>query len=44
MGVLTDLLWSDPAESLSPFVLNLVPKKWGENERGISYVFSERVV
>ena len=44
VGVLTDLLWSDPAESQSPFVLNLVPKKWGENERGISYVFSDRVV
>ena len=43
-GVLTDLLWSDPAEGQSPFILNLVPKKWGENERGISYVFSEKVV
>ena len=43
-GVLTDLLWSDPAESSSPFVLNLVPKRWGENDRGISYVFSEKVV
>ena len=43
-GVLTDLLWSDPAESSSPFVLNLVPKRWGENDRGISFVFSEKVV
>ena len=43
-GVLTDLLWSDPAESNSPFILNLVPKRWGENDRGISFVFSEKVV
>lgn len=43
-GVLTDLLWSDPADSSSPFVLNLVPKRWGENDRGISFVFSEKVV
>lgn len=43
-GVLCDLLWSDPASSNSPFVLNLVPKKWGDNERGVSYVFSENVV
>lgn len=43
-GVLTDLLWSDPAESNSPFILNLVPKKWGENDRGISFVFSDKVV
>lgn len=43
-GVLCDLLWSDPASSSSPFVLNLVPKRWGDNERGVSYVFSEKVV
>ena len=41
---MTDLLWSDPAESNSPFILNLVPKKWGENDRGISFVFSDKVV
>ena len=39
-----DLLWSDPAATNSPFVLNIVPKKWGDNERGVSYVFSDRVV
>lgn len=43
-GVLCDLLWSDPAQSNSPMVLNLVPKRWGENDRGVSYVFSENVV
>jgi len=25
-------------------ILNLIPKKWGDNERGVSYVFSEKVV
>ena len=44
VGILCDLLWSDPAQSNSPFVLNLIPKKWGENDRGVSYVFSEYVV
>ena len=43
-GVLCDLLWSDPATSMSPYILNLIPKKWGDNERGVSYVFSEKVV
>ena len=43
-GILCDLLWSDPAANSSPYVLNLVPKKWGENERGVSYVFGEKVV
>ena len=42
-GVLCDLLWSDPtpfdAESASQF--NLIPKEWGDNERGVSYIFSE---
>jgi serine/threonine-protein phosphatase PP1 catalytic subunit len=43
-GVLCDLLWSDPASDNSPFTLNVIPKLWGENERGVSYVFGERVV
>ena len=43
-GVLCDLLWSDPAPGLSPFIFNQIPKKWGDNERGVSYVFSEKVV
>jgi len=43
-GILCDLLWSDPAQGNSPVVLNLIPKKWGDNERGVSYVFSEKVV
>ena len=43
-GVLCDILWSDPAPSNSPFVCNLIPRKWGDNDRGVSYVFSETVV
>ena len=43
-GILCDLLWSDPVTSNSPFVLNLIPKKWGDNERGVSYVFGDKVV
>ena len=45
-GILCDLLWSDPTpfdvESASTF--NVVPKEWGDNERGVSYIFSEAVV
>lgn len=43
-GIMCDILWSDPASSNSPYVLNVVPKKWGDNERGVSYVFGEKVV
>jgi serine/threonine-protein phosphatase PP1 catalytic subunit len=34
-GLLCDLLWSDPSEEISG---------WGENDRGVSYVFGEDVV
>ena len=34
-GLLCDLLWSDPAENID---------SWGENERGVSYTFSEKIV
>ena len=34
-GLLCDLLWSDPGEKI---------ETWGENERGVSYVFSEKIV
>mmetsp|Transcript_8998 Transcript_8998/g.15227 ORF Transcript_8998/g.15227 Transcript_8998/m.15227 type:complete len:108 (+) Transcript_8998:554-877(+) len=43
-GILCDLLWSDPASDNSPYILNIIPKMWGDNERGVSYVFSEKVV
>ena len=45
-GVLCDLLWSDPTpfdgDTASQF--NVIPKEWGVNERGVSYIFSEKVV
>ena len=34
-GLLCDLLWSDPGENI---------ETWGENERGVSYTFSKRIV
>ena len=34
-GLLCDLLWSDPGEKIDT---------WGENERGVSYIFSEKIV
>ena len=34
-GLLCDLLWSDQGEIID---------KWGDNERGVSYTFSEKVV
>ena len=34
-GLITDILWADP---------NVYSKGWGENDRGISYVFSEKIV
>lgn len=43
-GILCDLLWSDPAAGMSPYIFNQIPKKWGDNERGVSYVFSQKVV
>lgn len=43
-GILCDILWSDPAAGMSPYIFNQIPKKWGDNERGVSYVFSQKVV
>lgn len=34
-GILCDLLWSDPEEGT---------KGWKENDRGISYIFGEKVL
>lgn len=43
-GILCDLLWSDPSPLSSPELFNVVSNEWGENDRGISFVFSETVV
>lgn len=34
-GLLCDILWSDPSYEV---------ETWGENERGVSYIFGEEVV
>ena len=45
-GLFPDLLWSDPARNNSTVVGNVEVDEegWGENDRGTSYVFSEKVV
>ena len=43
-GVLCDILWSDPGPLSSPELFNVTPGEWGENDRGISFIFSETVV
>lgn len=35
LGLLCDLLWSDPDKDV---------QGWAENERGVSYVFSPEIV
>jgi len=35
LGLLCDLLWSDPDKDV---------QAWGENERGVSYVFGPEIV
>jgi len=35
LGLLCDLLWSDPEKDV---------QGWGENERGVSFVFSQDIV
>ena len=43
-GVLCDLLWSDPSPLSSPELFNVESGEWGDNDRGISFIFSETVV
>ena len=43
-GILCDLLWSDPSPLSSPELFDLIRNEWGQNDRGVSYVFSETVV
>ena len=38
------MLWSDPATGPQAFTPGVKTKGWGENDRGTSYVFSEKVV
>jgi serine/threonine-protein phosphatase PP1 catalytic subunit len=43
-GVLCDLLWSDPSPLSSAELFNIKANEWGDNDRGVSYIFSETVV
>lgn len=43
-GILCDLLWSDPSPLSSSELFNLKKDEWGDNDRGVSYIFSENVV
>lgn len=43
-GVLTDLLWSDPHPSSAQDLFNIKDGEWGDNDRGVSFIFSEKVV
>mgnify|MGYP000845257367 CR=1 FL=1 len=43
-GILCDLLWSDPSPLSSPELFNIKKNEWGDNDRGVSFIFSENVV
>ena len=43
-GILCDLLWSDPSPLSSAELFNIKTNEWGDNDRGVSYIFSETVV
>lgn len=43
-GILCDLLWSDPSPLSSSELFNIRSGEWGDNDRGVSYIFSETVV
>ena len=39
-----DLLWSDPATGPAQDIRGVKDRGWGPNDRGTSYVFSEKIV
>lgn len=43
-GLLCDLLWADPASGPAASIPGVKTKGWGPNDRGTSYVFSEKTV
>jgi serine/threonine-protein phosphatase PP1 catalytic subunit len=43
-GLLCDLLWSDPATGMTAMIPGVKTKGWGPNDRGTSFVFSEKTV
>ena len=38
------MLWSDPSDMSRPENFNIIDNEWGDNDRGVSYIFSEKVV
>lgn len=38
------MLWADPATGPAAFIPGVATKGWGPNDRGTSFVFSEKVV
>ena len=42
--MLCDLLWSDPNDQSRPELFNIIDGEWGDNDRGVSYIFSDKVV
>lgn len=43
-GLMCDLLWSDPATGPAADIRGVKDRGWGPNDRGTSYVFSEKIV
>ena len=43
-GILCDLLWSDPSPLSSAELFNIKKDEWGDNDRGVSFIFNETVV
>ena len=43
-GLMCDLLWADPATGLAANNWKVKKTGWGNNDRGTSYVFAERIV
>ena len=43
-GILCDLLWSDPSDDARPELFNIIDNEWGDNDRGVSYIFSADIV
>jgi len=43
-GLMCDILWSDPATGMAANIRGVKQTGWGPNDRGTSYVFSDKTV
>ena len=43
-GLMCDLLWADPATGPAQYIPGVKDRGWGPNDRGTSFVFSEKIV